>query len=520
MHIMSTPSAMEDSATVPLVPTGGAIAGASRAIRDLRRSYFVAMGMLMLLDSGITGIFIFVAGRSDVAVQAALLNILMLGGLNLAVAGIIFAPIGGLVRDFGDLRGISRLQRLATWSGRWAFTVTLLYCFAAFYSGVFSPKDANMESIDLTVRLLALPWYSFVYAANYAFCVYFLVDDVVARFRAREGAALGLVVPPLNSRLEVKLGAIFFVLAFLPATLVGLDLSLFADLRRVQGLTPTQTIALDMVASLFTISISLAFAARSILRPVALLDRAQQAVGQGELDARVPVVSNDEIGRLTASFNSMVAGLRERELIRDAFGRYLNPALVGQLISGGGKLESRMLEATVMFTDITGFTAISEKLSPDDTVKLLNDYFAVVNEAIHAEGGYINNFIGDAVVAVFNVPAPQPDHAARAIRAARAIQAALSSRIFAHGGALPTRIGINTGTVCAGLVGSADRMGYTVYGDAVNVAARVEVLNKELGTAILLTETTVALAPECGPFVVQGVANIRGRSEGVEVFSV
>lgn len=518
---MSTRSEPGDNNKDAAADTGAHPAtSALAALRDLRRGYLVAMGVLMLIDSGITGIFIYVTGRSDVAVQAVLVNLLMLGVLNLAVAATIFAPVMRLDADLADSRGIARLQQLAAWSGRWAFAATLLYCFAAFYSGVFSPRDANMEAIPLSVRILALPWYSFVYAANYAFCIYFLVDDVVARFRAREGAALGLAVPPLNSRLEVKLGAIFFVLAFLPATLVGLDLSLFAELRRVQGLSPTQTIALDMVASLFTISISLAFAARSILRPVALLDSAQQAVGQGDLDARVPVVSNDEIGRLTASFNSMVAGLRERALIRDTFGRYLNPALVGELISGGGKLESRMLEATVMFTDITGFTAICEKLSPDDTVKLLNDYFAVVNEAIHAEGGYINNFIGDAVVAVFNVPAPQPDHAARAIRAARAIQSALSSRIFAHGGSLPTRIGINTGRVCAGLVGSADRMGYTVYGDAVNVAARVEVLNKELGTAILITETTAALAPDSGPYAEKGVANIRGRSEAVKVFSV
>lgn len=495
-------------------------ADAASAIGDLRRSYLIAMGMLMLIDSGITGIFIFVAGRGDVALQAVSLNILILGLVNLAAAAFLFAPVARLARATADPRGITRLQRLPAMSGRWAFVVTLIYCFAAFYSGVFSPKDANMEAISLPVRVLALPWYGFVYAANYAFCVYFLVDDVVARFRAKDGAAAGISVPPLDSRLEVKLGAIFFVLAFLPATLVGLDLSIFAELRRVQGLSPTQTIALDMVASLFTISISLAFAARSILRPVALLDRAQQAVGRGDLDARVPVVSNDEIGRLTASFNGMVVGLRERALIRDTFGRYLNPDVVGELIKGGGKLDSRMLEATVMFTDITGFTAISEKLSPDDTVKLLNDYFAVVNEAIHAEGGYINNFIGDAVVAVFNVPAPQADHAARAIRAARAIQSALSTRIFAHGATLPTRIGINTGTVCAGLVGSADRMGYTVYGDAVNVAARVEGMNKEFGTAILLTGTTVALAPDCGPYAEKGVANIRGRSESVKLFAV
>jgi class 3 adenylate cyclase len=386
------------------------------AIARLRRRHLRALLILVLIDFGITGIFIAVAGRGDVVLRALGVNLLILGGLNILGAGWLFAPIQRLAERPDDEAARLRLQRLAAWSGRWAFVLTLIYCFAAFYSGVFSPPNANMEAIDLSLRVVALVWYSFVYAANYAFCVYFLVDQRVADFRAGEGAALGIEIPPSQSQLSVKLGAIFFVLAFLPATLVGLDMSLFAELRRVQGLSPTQTIALDMVASLFTISISLAFAARSILRPVALLDAAHQAVGQGDLNARVPIVSNDEMGRLSARFNEMVEGLRERALIRDAFGRHLNPELVGELISSGGKLESRMLEATVMFTDIAGFTALSESLSPEETVALLNDYFAVVNEAIHAEGGYINNFLGDAVVAVFNVPAPQADHAARAVR--------------------------------------------------------------------------------------------------------
>lgn len=485
----------------------------------LRRRYLSAMASLVLVDFGITGIFILVAGRGDVVLLAAACNLLFLGLFNLAGAWWVFRPVRHLAVNTASPIAIGRLQQLAGWSGRWAFTISMIYCIAAFYMGVFSPQGSDMESIDLRIRVVALVWYPFVYAANYAFCAYFLVDDLVARFRARDAVTMGVAVPPLDSRLGVKLGAIFFVIAFLPATLVGLDLSIFAELRMVQGLSATQTIALDMVASLFTISVSLLFAARSILRPVALLEAAHQQVGSGNLETRVPVVSNDEIGRLTESFNEMVAGLKERELIRDTFGRYLNPDVVGQLISGGGKLESRMLEATVMFTDIKGFTTLSERLSPEETVILLNEYFAVVNEQIHKHGGYVNNFIGDAVVAVFNVPAPQADHAAAAVRAARDIQAALRGRQFADGIVLPTRVGINTGTVCAGVIGSQDRMGYTVYGDAVNVAARVEPLNKDFGTSILITETTEALAQEAGPYKALGKIKLRGRAEEVGLFS-
>lgn len=497
-----------------IAPAGALPAG----LASLRRHYLLAMLSLVLVDFGITGIYIFVAERGDVALLAAVCNVMFLGAVNLAGAWWLFRPLRDLAVNRASPTAIKRLQSMAGWSGRWAFTVSMLYCVAAFYLGVISPIGSDMEAVDLRIRIVAMVWYPFVFAANYAFFIYFLVDDVIARFRAREAVALGVAVPPLDSSLGVKLGAILFVIAFLPASLIGLDLSIFAELRAVQGLSPTQTIVLDMVASLFTISVSLLFAARSILRPVALLEAAHQRVGAGDLETRVPVVSNDEIGRLTESFNGMVAGLRERELIRDTFGRYLNPEVVGELISSGGKLESRMLDATVMFTDIKGFTTLAEHLSPEETVVLLNEYFAVVNEQIHKHGGYVNNFIGDAVVAVFNVPSPQADHAAAAVRAARDIQAALAGRHFADGILLPTRVGINTGTVCAGVIGSQDRMGYTVYGDAVNVAARVEPLNKDFGTSILITESTEQLAREAGPFRSLGRIKLRGRAEAVEVF--
>jgi class 3 adenylate cyclase len=508
-------------AVMTALPTQLALAAPASlppALAMLRRRYLLAMASLVLVDFGITGIFILVAGRTEVALLAAVCNLSFLGVANLIGAWWLFRPLKQLAANPASPAGVARLQQMAGWSGRWIFAISMVYCIAAFYLGVISPPGSDMEAVDLRIRIVAIVWYPFVFAANYAFYAYFLVDDLIARFRAGEAVTMGVTVPPLDSRLGVKLGSIFFVIAFLPASLIGLDLSIFEELRRVQGLSATQTIVLDIVASFFAISVSLLFATRSILRPVALLEAAHQQVGTGNLETVVPVVSNDEIGRLTSSFNDMVAGLKERELIRDTFGRYLNPEVVGQLISGGGKLESRMLDATVMFTDIKGFTTLSERLSPEETVVLLNEYFAVVNEQIHKHGGYVNNFIGDAVVAVFNVPAPQADHAAAAVRAARDIQAALTGRRFADGILLPTRVGINTGTVCAGVIGSQDRMGYTVYGDAVNVAARVEPLNKEFETSILITESTEQLAREAGPFRPLGKIKLRGRAEEVGLF--
>jgi adenylate cyclase len=190
-------------------------------------------------------------------------------------------------------------------------------------------------------------------------------------------------------------------------------------------------------------------------------------------------------------------------------------------------IASRSVDATVMFTDIEAFTALSETITPQETVDLLNAYFSVVTGLIHEAGGTVNNFVGDAIVAVFNVPAALPDHAFAAVRASLAIQRELGVRKFDLGGskqvALPTRIGVHTGPVCAGSIGSSQRQGYTVYGDAVNLAARIEPLNKRLGTRILVSGATRELAIlQGGPdnYVSHGVTTVAGRQEPVSLYSL
>jgi adenylate cyclase len=177
-----------------------------------------------------------------------------------------------------------------------------------------------------------------------------------------------------------------------------------------------------------------------------------------------------------------------------------------------------LTEATILFADIEGFTEISETLQPGKIVEMLNAYFSVLTEAVEAHDGVITQFQGDAILATFNVPLRNPDHAAQAVRAAIQMRDAVAGRAFT-GHRLHCRIGINTGEVVAGAVGASDRLNYTVHGDAVNLAARLEELNKEYGTRILLSESTAA--------GLQGIAlaevgriPIRGRSEAVCVFTV
>jgi len=190
-------------------------------------------------------------------------------------------------------------------------------------------------------------------------------------------------------------------------------------------------------------------------------------------------------------------------------------------ITGKGEVS----DCTILFTDIEGFTAISESLSPEQLIEALNQYFSLIAEPIDRFGGVISQFQGDAVLATFNLPSPDADHAANAVRAALAIQSSLQGVEFAGGITFNTRVGINTGSVVGGLVGSGDRVAYTVHGDNVNLTARLEQLNKDYGTRIILSQSTRAAIAQSAleaefDFHELGDAAVRGLNRPVRIYTV
>jgi adenylate cyclase len=177
--------------------------------------------------------------------------------------------------------------------------------------------------------------------------------------------------------------------------------------------------------------------------------------------------------------------------------------------------------ATIFFTDIESFTTVSESLEPKQLIKTLNEYFTAVVEPIERYSGTVTQFQGDAILASFNLPEPHREHAANAIRAAIEIQAVLQNRSFGDGITLRSRIGINSGTVVGGLVGTGKRLGYTIHGDDVNLAARLEQLNKEYGTRIIVSESTAKLAGwDRFSFRRLGEVQVRGRSRATTIYTV
>ncbi len=186
-------------------------------------------------------------------------------------------------------------------------------------------------------------------------------------------------------------------------------------------------------------------------------------------------------------------------------------------ITGKGEVS----ECTIMFTDIEGFTAISETLAPEKLIEALNHYFSLIAGPITEHGGVISQFQGDAVLATFNVPKPDSDHASNAVRAALDIQSVMDGVEFGDGIHFNTRIGINTGPVVGGLVGSGDRVGYTVHGNNVNLTARLEQLNKDYGTRIIVADSTLAKIPD-GRFAFSelGEVSVRGLNRPVRIYTV
>ena len=200
--------------------------------------------------------------------------------------------------------------------------------------------------------------------------------------------------------------------------------------------------------------------------------------------------------------------------------RFVPAQLVRSLVTEGTAIRRERRDATLLYLDIAGFTALGKSLGPQTLVALLNDYFSSVEEQVTANAGTVMQFQGDAILAAFNASADNPEHAASVLDAALAIVRETSSRPFGTGQHLNVRIGLNTGTVLAATVGSMDRADYTVRGDPVNLSARLEQLNKEQGSSVIASHSTLEWAGRRADGKPLGTVMIRGKTESVRIYSL
>ena len=286
--------------------------------------------------------------------------------------------------------------------------------------------------------------------------------------------------------------------------------AIVVDLFSYDGERLQAEILVDVESAMLGVAISAFFIGRSLLRPFGTLSRAMTEVAGGKLDIQVPVTSNDEVGELTGQFNTMVEGLREREQIRETFGRYVDESVASTILrrQGEGTLAGETGEATILFTDIAGFTTIAEYLAPHELVAALNDYLETVLAPIRAHGGVVNTFIGDGLFASFNMPLACEEPCRRGGAGGHRHPARRRQpHLRRPGRGARHRIGISTGHVIGGSVGAGQRLSFTLLGDTVNLAARLEELNKHYGTRILVSQST---REACGDgFVFDGSAASR-----------
>jgi len=271
---------------------------------------------------------------------------------------------------------------------------------------------------------------------------------------------------------------------------VDYALEIYLDrLRELQG-----TILLASLAGALGAIVVGVLVARRITRPVSALTGGVARVAVGDLSRALPVRSNDEVGRLTRAFNDMLEGLRQRDFIRDTFGRYVSPEVAKTLLESpeGLRLGGEKRVVTILMSDLRGYTRFAEQGDPAWVMEVLNGYLARMTEIIIGYGGTINEFIGDAVFAIFGAPVPHADHAERAAAAALAMQRAMAEINDEHVRRGFPRfemgIGVNTGEAVVGNIGSAQRAKYAVVGSAVNVAARVE--GSTVGGQIFISAAT------------------------------
>ena len=485
-------------------------------IAAMRRRYLWMATSVFFLDLAITLIFTATAGSWSNLWRSEGIGLALLLGANWLIARWLFEPIRNYLEGripFEDIqRRLTQLPLLNAQSvAALALFVTTLRLSLPWWlesANVGPLQRSGTADFITTCIVLTVLYFTFTY---------FVVSDYLASLCKfvfeRYGRILGLFFGSYPLKLLVAL----LVISVAPLAAIVVDLFSY-DGDRLQA-----EILVDVASAVIGIATSAYFISRSLLQPLGILSNAMKKVAGGSLDVRVPVTSNDQVGELTGQFNNMVEGLRERERVRKTFGRYVDESVATAILKrqGDGRTSGEIGEATILFTDIAGFTTIAEYLPPAELVAALNEYLETVLAPIRAHGGVVNTFIGDGLFASFNMPLPCEDHAAAAVRAAIDIQRAVGGRTFGDQGvALATRVGISTGRVIGGSIGAGQRMSYTLLGDTVNLAARLEELNKHHGTRILVSQSTRDLCSERFAFDALGKVPVRGRSEAIAIFSV
>jgi class 3 adenylate cyclase len=385
-------------------------------------------------------------------------------------------------------------------------------------TGTFDPRVAPRVVFGITVVgggvVTALIFFVVEHRWREALPAFFPAGDV--------SAVRG--VPRLSVR--ARLLVILLLAGVVPLTLLGvLAGTRAAAVLRADPATAAALVRgmLGLIVFLLAVGIATAaalalFVSRSVAGPLARLRVAMGEIEQGRLDVRAPVITNDEIGGLSEGFNRMVEGLREREFVKETFGKYVSPEIRDEILARRIPLDGQLREVTILFSDLRDFTPWVERSDPREIVRDLNAYFGEMEGAIRSHGGLVLQYIGDEIEAVFGAPVAAADHAARAVRTALAMRRRLEAWNAGRTAPLRHGIGIHTGVVVAGNIGSAARLSYALVGDAVNLASRIQGLTRDAGCDVLVSGATRRRLDGEFALLPLPALRVKGKSDEVEVF--
>ncbi|HJR89205.1 MAG TPA: adenylate/guanylate cyclase domain-containing protein [Aeromicrobium sp.] len=491
-----------------------------RVYRRLGRKYWVVLALgqgtvsIFVVVTSLFGIALFLRPSSDhlilLTVVGSIFTILATFGSTLTSR-----PVYDLIEDWHDDPNPSDGSTVKAWRAASTLILTQYRTRGPIVNSVIV-----LPILVLAIVLLDLGWLgalalvlAVIAPAMWGTFLSYSAGEHLARPLVSElAAALPVEFPfakaglPISLRLKISLPAYTVISAMAAAAIVS-------GTRGASGLI-VATLVSAAVGGLMATELAVLLC-RSIVQPMERLGEGMRAVRAGDYTARVPVMSADEIGELSHDFNRMASGLAEREELRDAFGTYVDRATVELILSGKFPPEGVEVDVSILFTDVQGFTSYAETASAREVIRSLNEQFELMVPIIERHGGHVDKFIGDGMMAVFGAPEFFPDHADRAVDAAIEIAEALHGQDHL----LPVGMGVNSGDVVAGSVGGAGRLNFSVIGDVVNTAARVEAATRETGDELLIAEATKERLTR-HDVVSRGTIPLKGKSEPVELFAL
>jgi len=414
----------------------------------------------------------------------------------------------------------------------------LVWILAGFIFSLLHPVVSRIlygiDIPDLTICLKQFFGITFVGGLITALFLYFTIEKYWRRSIPKffpEGD-LSHVKDAFKLQVHDRLYITFIAISLVPLPLLGIVAYTKAQaLHKADAIVRAQLLSslfveiviITVICVSFSIVLSI-FVSTSVSIPLNKLENAMKEVEKGNLDVRVEIVSNDEIGSVTEGFNLMVKGLKESESIKDSFGKYVSQEIRDEILSGRISLDGEMKRATLLFSDLRNFTPLVESTHPKEVVTIMNQYFTQMTEAIKENRGLVLQYVGDEIEAVFGAPVSYEDHTDMAVKAALEMRSRLIelNKSFVKQGFRPLQhgIGIHTGAVLAGNIGSKDRISYALVGDTVNLASRIQGLTKEFACDVILSQTTNSLLT--GNFIAEQLSavNVKGKKEKVLIYKL